>query len=63
MLDNHIYNLMAQLVEESKSLQRIRENYTTDSGECSECGDFWKKLEADKEDHIRELTEMIKKHL
>lgn len=63
MLSNHVYNLMAQLLEESKSLQRIKEDYKADAGECAECVEFWKKLEADKEGHVRELTEMVKTHL
>ena len=61
MMDNHLYNLMMQVVAESKSLQRIKSAYDSDSGECTECKDFWQKLSADKEDHINELKELIKK--
>lgn len=63
MLDNHAYNLMAQIVEEHRSLCRIKNNYQKDSGDCTECNKFWKKMEADKEDHINELTNLITKHL
>lgn len=63
MLDNHNYNLMAQLVEEHKSLWRIKNQYMEDAGACAECKEFWQKMVKDKEDHIEELTKMIKNHL
>lgn len=63
MHSNHVYNLMNQLVVEHKSLWRIKNNYLNDSGECADCQAFWKKMEADKESHIEELTKLIKNHL
>jgi hypothetical protein len=63
MYDNHIYNLLAQLVEEHQSLWRINNNYKNDASGCKECKSFWDKLEKDKEDHIRELEELIKTHI
>jgi len=63
MLDNHIYNLMEQIVDESKSLWRISERYKQDAGDCAKCQAFWDKLEKDKEDHIKELRGLIKTHL
>lgn len=54
---------MAQMVEEHKSLYRIKNMYKKDAKNCVECRDFWKKLEMDKEDHIRELQGLIKNHL
>jgi hypothetical protein len=63
MFDNHFYNLMAQIVEEHKSLWRIKNMYKKDASGCSQCQAFWDKLEKDKEDHIRELEEIIKKHI
>lgn len=63
MLDNHAYNLMTQLVQEHKSLWRIRNEYSKDAGDCVDCKAFWTKLEKDKEDHVQELTGLIKKHL
>jgi len=59
MFDNNLYNLMAQTVEEHKSLYRIKTMYLKDAKNCKECRDFWKKLETDKEDHIRELQGLI----
>ena len=63
MLENHTYNLMKQLVQENKSLWRIKKNYIGDAGDCAECQTFWKKMEKDKEDHVEELSGLIKKHL
>lgn len=63
MFDNNLYNLMAQTVEEHKSLYRIKNMYKKDAKNCKECRDFWKKLETDKEDHIMELQGLIQRHL
>lgn len=63
MQSNHVYNLMNQLVQENKSLWRIKKDYAKDAGSCKECKTFWKKMIKDKEDHIMELSDMIKKHL
>ena len=63
MLNNHTYNILLQLTEENKSLWRIKDEYEKDSDDCADCKAFWKKLEKEKEDHIRELTTLAKKHL
>ncbi len=63
MHDNHVYNLMNQLVQEQKSLWRIKDDYKKDAGDCGDCGAFWEKMVKDKEEHIVELTALIKKHL
>jgi len=63
MLNNHTYNLAHQLVQENKSLWRIKDEYLKDAEGCQECLDFWKKLETEKEAHVSELKKMIKKHL
>lgn len=63
MHNNHLYNLMEQLVQEQKSLWRIRDMYPQDAGDCQDCLEFWEKLEKDKEDHVKELTALVKKHL
>ena len=63
MLDNNAYNLMTQMVEENKSLWRIRNAYTRDATTCGQCQAFWEKLAKDKEDHIKELQGLLKTHL
>jgi len=63
VLDNHLYNLLNQLTQEHKSLWRIKNKYMVDSDGCDKCKEFWNKLEKDKEDHIKELTDLIKSHM
>jgi len=63
MLKNHEYNLMIQLVQEHKSLWRIQNEYEKDAKECATCQAFWKKMEKDKKDHVKELTALVKSHL
>ena len=63
MLDNELYNLMAQIVEENKSLWRIKNMYLGEAQGCGECGSFWEKMKEDKEQHITELKELITEHL
>ena len=63
MLENHLYNLMEQIVDESKSLWRIGKTYKEDAGDCAQCLVFWGKLAKDKENHIKELIGLIKEHI
>ena len=63
MMTNHVYNLMAQLTEEHKSLWRIKAMYVDEAETCEECKNFWKKMVEDKENHISELENLLKKHL
>jgi ADP-heptose:LPS heptosyltransferase len=53
---------MMQMVEEHQSLYRIKNMYKKDT-EDRECLEFWKKLEKDKEDHIKELQGLIYSYL
>lgn len=53
---------MHQLTQESKSLWRIKHNYRSEALTDDEKA-FWIKLEADKESHIEELKQLIKKQL
>lgn len=63
MLDNHIYDLLTQLVEESQSLWRIKRDYIAGAGECEECKRFWEKLAEDKERYINELEKIVAAHM
>lgn len=62
MMENHDYNLHAQLAEESKSLWRIKNMYKKDAGDCAKCQRFWEKMEQDKEEHIAEIQQLLKEH-
>lgn len=63
MMDNHAYNLMRQLTEEHTSLWRIKNEYLKDADDCEDCKKFWNKMEKDKENHVKELSELVKKHM
>lgn len=63
MLNNHIYNLLNQATQEHKSLWRIKSDYREDSKDCADCSAFWDKMEIEKENHVVELEELIKKHM
>ena len=63
MLDNHIYNLMNQMVEENKAAWRIHKMYKSDSEGCPDCTAFWEMLEKDKDEHIKEIEGLLKKHM
>ena len=60
MLNNHVYNLMAQMVEENKSLWRIQNKYLADAADCPECQTFFQKLAQQKEATVSELSSLIK---
>ncbi|NQV11847.1 hypothetical protein HQ524_00635 [Candidatus Uhrbacteria bacterium] len=61
-MDNHLYNLMIQMVQEAKSLKRIESNYL-DEADCDDCKAFWGKMKADKEEHVADLEKLIKGHI
>ena len=63
MLDNSLYNLMIQMVEENKCLWRIKNMYKKDARHCDDCERFWTDLEAEKEHRVAELRELIKSHI
>jgi len=48
------------MTQESKSLWRIKNQYLNEAGSPEE-KEFWTKLGEDKEKHITELKELIKK--
>ena len=62
-MNNNLYNLMMQMVQEHKSLWRIQNNYIQDAEISPESKEFWQKMIADKENHIKELEALIKKSL
>ncbi|MDP3982315.1 MAG: hypothetical protein Q8P70_02100 [bacterium] len=66
MLQNCPYNLHSQLVQEHKSLWRIKNYYLADAERCQdcsgECRSFWEELAQEKEDRIEEIKELLKVH-
>lgn len=62
MLRNNTYNLMVQIVQENKSVWRIKNEYMKDAVGNDDIMATWKKIEKDKEAHIVELQALIKKY-
>ncbi|MCI0532722.1 hypothetical protein L0Y49_00720 [bacterium] len=63
MLDNNLYNLLLQITQENKSLWRIKNKYIADAEGDEASLAFWRKMQADKEDHVNELLGLIKDSL
>jgi len=62
MYNNHIYNLLSMLAQEHRGIWRIKKYYLKDSGGCKICKDLWKKIQKDKEDHIKMIVKVLKNH-
>ena len=62
MESNNTYNLMHQLTQESKSLWRIKHNYLSEAVTDEEKA-FWTTLAQEKENHVTELKNLIKKSI
>jgi hypothetical protein len=76
LMDNNLYNLMDQLIIESRSLWRIKNEYLRNAKEdtssvwnivrpryipdCPACAAFWVELEKQKEENIRKLESLIR---
>jgi hypothetical protein len=58
--DNNLYNLTTQLVQEQKSLWRIKNEYAKDAGKNADLKAFWKEVAAEKELLIEDLKAVIK---
>ena len=63
MLDNKVYDLMMQIVQESKSLHHIKTQYCKDTETDSACSKLWDELMEDKEEHINKMVELLKSYL
>jgi len=62
METNTTYNLFNQLTQESKSLWRIKNTYLAEATSDEEKA-FWNTMLTDKEKHIKDLKDLIKKAL
>ncbi len=61
MLDNHKFNLLNQLVQESKSLWRIENVYLKDADSSDDSVATWEKVAQEKRKCIEHLEEQVKK--
>lgn len=63
LYDNNTYNLIRQMIQEHKILWQIKNNYKKDATDCSECREFWERIEKEGERRIARLEEFLKKHI
>jgi hypothetical protein len=61
--NNNLYNVMTQLIQEQKSLWRIKNMYVKDAGTDKDIKLFWNELAKDKEEAIKILKEIVKSEL
>jgi hypothetical protein len=62
MLKDHYYDILSQLVTEQRSLWRIQKYYLKNSRGCKTCQKFFKKLAEDKQNHIKEILNLLSRH-
>jgi hypothetical protein len=62
-MDNNTYNLLEQLTVENKSLWRIRNNYKNDASMDNVSKQIWSRLEKEKEENVKLLSERLKQRL
>ena len=62
MLRNNVFNLMNQLVQESKSLHRIKNEYMQEAVGSDDIMGIWKELEKSKEEAITKLQALVAKY-
>jgi len=63
MLKNHNFDLVHALSKKNSALWRYAEHYKKNSSGCEHCEALWKKLEEDDSEHVRMLTEEIRRHM
>ncbi len=61
-MNNHLYNLYSQLVQDRRSIYRIQKFYLRDARGCKKCQDFWKKILKEKEANTQVILQLIKNH-
>jgi hypothetical protein len=57
--NNNLYNLMTQLVQEQKSLWRIKNEYMKDAGKDKDLKAFWTEVATEKQVLIDDLKAVI----
>jgi len=61
-MDNHLYNLLSQLVQDRRSIYRIKKFYLRDAKKCKTCVKFWQELLKAKEAETQRILEILKEH-
>lgn len=63
MLDNNLYDLMAQAVQEQKSLWRITQAYREDAEGDDELTAFWEQLAEEKNAQLSATVQLLHERL
>jgi hypothetical protein len=61
-MENHLYNLFSQLVQDRRSIYRIKKFYLKDAGKCKKCRELWQKILKNKEEETKMILEVLKEH-
>lgn len=62
MIRNNAFNLMNQLVQESKSVWRIKNEYMQEAVGSEDIMAIWKEMEKTKDEQIVKLQTLIQKY-
>lgn len=62
MIRNNAFNLMNQLVQESKSVWRIKNEYMKEAVGSEDIMSIWKEMEKTKDEQIIKLQTLIQKY-
>ncbi len=62
MIRNNAFNLMNQLVQESKSVWRIKNEYMKEAVGSEDIMAIWKEMEKTKDEQIVKLQALIQKY-
>lgn len=62
-MDNNLYNLMAQMVTESKSLWRIKNDYKRDALNDPKFMALWNEFEKQKENNLIKLELLLREQM
>lgn len=62
MIRNNAFNLMNQLVQESKSVWRIKNEYMKEAVGSEDIMSIWKEMEKTKDEQITKLQALIQKY-
>lgn len=62
MIRNNAFNLMNQLVQESKSVWRIKNEYMKEAVGSEDIMSIWKEMEKTKDEQIVKLQALIQKY-
>ncbi len=62
MIRNNAFNLMNQLVQESKSVWRIKNEYMQEAVGSEDIMAIWKEMEKTKDEQILKLQALIQKY-